>query len=89
MSIKSKTYVRNCRTRGDWLVNESPSWFRKLYFGYGPQFADFIKDKPWIKAKIKAWMETKIDPNVDLGALKYVILMERYQEEKMGSAALI
>jgi len=69
----------------EWLVNEAPSWFRNLYFSYGPQFADFIKDKPWLKTQIKAWMDTKIDSNVDFSAPKYVRLMVMYQEEKMGS----
>ena len=63
----------------EWLVNEAPPWFRKLYFKYGPQFADFIKGKPRLKAKIKAWMETKIDSRVDISAQKYTILMDRYK----------
>jgi serine/threonine protein kinase len=69
----------------EWLVNKAPAWFRNLYFSYGPQFADFIKDKPWLKTQIRAWMDTKIDPHTDFGTYKYVHLMELYQKEKNGA----
>ncbi len=43
-----------------WMLNESPSWFFKLYVKYGERFANFISDKPRLKARIRAWMDTKI-----------------------------
>lgn len=72
----------------EWLVNEAPTWFRDLYFIYGSQFANFIKDKPWLKIKIKAWMDTKIDPRLDFYAPKYLRLLARYQCEKSSLLSL-
>ena len=43
-----------------WMLNESPSWFFKLYVKYGERFARFISDKPRLKARIRMWMDTKI-----------------------------
>ena len=43
-----------------WMLNESPSWFFKLYVKYGERFARFISDKPRLKARIRRWMDTKI-----------------------------
>lgn len=36
-----------------YVANEAPSWFRNAYIKHGKQFAEFIKDKPVIKAIIK------------------------------------
>ena len=44
----------------EWLLNDSPGWFQKLYNKYGEQFAKFISDKPRIKSIIRKWMNTKI-----------------------------
>ena len=44
----------------EWLLNDSPVWFQKLYNKYGKQFAKFISNKPRIKAIIRKWMNTKI-----------------------------
>jgi predicted phosphoadenosine phosphosulfate sulfurtransferase len=44
----------------EWMLNDSPSWFRKLYIKHGEKFAKFISDKPRIKAIIRKWMNTKI-----------------------------
>jgi len=44
----------------EWMLNDSPSWFRKLYLKYGERFAEFISDKPRIKSIILKWMNTKI-----------------------------
>tara|TARA_R100000655_G_scaffold17187_2_gene36853 strand:- start:3779 stop:5797 length:2019 start_codon:yes stop_codon:yes gene_type:complete len=44
----------------EWMLNESPSWFRTLYLKFGERFAKFISDKPRIKARIRLWMDTKI-----------------------------
>jgi hypothetical protein len=43
-----------------WMLNESPSWFRKAYIKYGERFANFIANKPRLKARIRMWMDTKI-----------------------------
>jgi hypothetical protein len=44
----------------EWMLNESPGWFRTLYVKFGERFAKFISDKPRIKARIRLWMDTKI-----------------------------
>ena len=44
----------------EWMLNESPSWFRAIYIKFGDRFAKFISDKPRIKARIRLWMDTKI-----------------------------
>ena len=43
-----------------WMLNDSPSLFRKLYLKYGERFAEFISNKPRIKLIIRKWMNTKI-----------------------------
>ena len=43
-----------------WMIVESPSWFRNLYIKYGERFAKFISNKPFIKNLIRKWMDTKI-----------------------------
>ena len=32
----------------EWMLNDSPSWFRKLYIKFGERFAAFISNKPRI-----------------------------------------
>ena len=44
----------------EWMLNDSPSLFRKLYLKYGERFAEFISNKPRIKSIIRSWMNTKI-----------------------------
>ena len=44
----------------EWMLDDSPSWFRKLYLRYGERFAKFISNKPRIKSIIRNWMNTKI-----------------------------
>ena len=44
----------------NWVMNDSPSWFRKLYGRFGESFAKFISNKPRLKGFIKRWMESKI-----------------------------
>ena len=39
-----------------WLLDEAPSWFRKIYIKYGERFARFISNKPFIKSFIRKWM---------------------------------
>ena len=43
-----------------WMLNDSPSLFRKAYIKYGERFANFISDKPRLKARIRSWMDSKI-----------------------------
>ena len=43
-----------------WMLNESPSWFRTLYLKFGKRFAEFISNKPRLKARIRKWMDSKI-----------------------------
>jgi len=43
-----------------WMLNDSPSWFRATYIKYGERFANFISDKPRLKARIRSWMDSKI-----------------------------
>ena len=43
-----------------WMLNDSPSLFRKAYIKYGERFANFISDKPRLKARIRTWMDSKI-----------------------------
>ena len=44
----------------EWMLNESPSWFRTIYIKFGERFAKFISNKPRLKARIRTWMDTKI-----------------------------
>jgi len=44
----------------NWMLNDSPSWFRNLYIKYGERFAKFISNKPALKNIIRKWMNTKI-----------------------------
>ena len=43
-----------------WMFSSAPKWFFKLYLAFGERFANFIKDKPRLKARIRLWMDTKI-----------------------------
>ena len=43
-----------------WMLFLSPFWFRSIYLNFGETFAKFIKNKPRLKARIRAWMDTKI-----------------------------
>ena len=44
----------------NWMLNDSPSWFRSAYLKFGEKFADYIKNKPRLKSIIRKWMDTKI-----------------------------
>lgn len=44
----------------EWMLNDSPSWFRNLYLKYGERIAKFISNKPRVKSIIRKWMNTKI-----------------------------
>lgn len=43
-----------------WLLEDAPLWFVKLYMKHGERFAEFISNKPWLKAIIRQWMDKKI-----------------------------
>ncbi len=44
-----------------WMLNKAPAWFRELYIRNGEQVAESIKDKPEIKARIKVFMDSKLE----------------------------
>lgn len=44
-----------------WMLEEAPEWLRNAYIKYGPQIAEFIKDKPVVKSVIRRWMDSKIE----------------------------
>ena len=44
----------------NWMLNDSPSLFKKAYLKFGERFANFISDKPRFKARIRVWMDSKI-----------------------------
>jgi hypothetical protein len=43
-----------------WLMEDSPDTFRKLYIKYGERFAKFISNKPFVKTIIRNWMTSKV-----------------------------
>jgi len=43
-----------------WMLNDAPSWLRWLYKTYGESFANFIKDKPRVKNRIRKLMDKVI-----------------------------
>ena len=43
-----------------WMFSSAPKWFFKLYLTFGERFANFISNKPRLKARIRLWMDTKI-----------------------------
>ena len=44
----------------EWMLNDSPKWFRNLYIRHGERFARFIRNKPRIKNFIRKWMDRRI-----------------------------
>ena len=44
----------------EWMLNDSPGWFRAIYIKFGERFAKFISNKPRLKARIRIWMDSKI-----------------------------
>lgn len=43
-----------------WLFAYAPAWFRALYLRHGEGFAGWLRDKPWLKAAIRRWMDARI-----------------------------
>ena len=48
----------------DWMLNNSPRWFRKLYMEYGPAFAKWLRNKPRVKNAIRKMMDAAIQRGV-------------------------
>jgi hypothetical protein len=47
-----------------WMLNESPEWFRSTYLKHGEKFAEYIKDKPLLKAVIQEGMDLIVYPRM-------------------------
>jgi hypothetical protein len=60
------TETGNWKVFRSWMLTQAPAWFRNAYIKYGERVAEFIKNKPTIKAVIRRWMDSKI--KVYLGA---------------------
>ena len=43
-----------------WMFSSAPRWFFTLYLTFGERFANFISNKPRLKARIRRWMDSKI-----------------------------
>ena len=44
----------------EWLENDAPKWFLRLYLKHGERFAAWISDKPRLKKAIRWWMDGRI-----------------------------
>ena len=44
-----------------WLVNKAPDWFHEWYLTYGEVVAEWLRDKPDLKARIKIFMDSKLE----------------------------
>lgn len=49
-----------------WMENESPKWFKNLYYQEGERFAEFISDKPMLKSIVKSAMDIVVKPRLNL-----------------------
>lgn len=45
----------------EWMLNDSPSWFRKTYLKYGERFAAWLKRNQWLKPTIKMFMDKVVN----------------------------
>ena len=43
-----------------WMLNDSPSWFCKLYISKGEAFAKWLSRHAWLKPIIRRWMDSRI-----------------------------
>ena len=50
----------------EWLFDDSPRWFYRLYLKHGERFARLISGKDKIKAVIRAWMDARIRSKFNL-----------------------
>lgn len=55
--------VRWCIFR-DWLQDDAPSWFRDAYVVHGEAFADWIHDKPTVKAGVRVLMDCVVTARI-------------------------
>jgi hypothetical protein len=44
-----------------WVLGKAPDWFREWYGSNGPSVAEWLKDKPELKARIKIFMDSKLE----------------------------
>jgi hypothetical protein len=47
-----------------WMLHESPAWFRALYLKHGEKFAEWIANKPLLKRLIRAAMDVVVDRKI-------------------------
>ncbi|MEY3206599.1 MAG: hypothetical protein RLZZ21_2930, partial [Planctomycetota bacterium] len=47
-----------------WLTTEAPTWLHDLYAAHGPAFADWIHDKPGVKAALRIAMDAVVEPRL-------------------------
>ena len=45
----------------EWMLNHAPTWFRDWYLLNGEAVAESIRDKPEVKARIKIFMDSKLE----------------------------
>ena len=45
----------------EWMLNKAPIWFRDWYLIHGESVAEWLKDKPELKARIKTFMDSKLE----------------------------
>ena len=48
----------------EWMLHESPAWFRALYLKHGEKFAEWIANKPLLKRMIRAAMDVVVDRKI-------------------------
>ena len=48
----------------EWVATEAPGWFRELYTSKGEAFAEYISDKPILKAVVRKAMDIVVDAKV-------------------------
>ena len=44
----------------EWMLSDSPSWFRNLYISKGEAFANWLSKNAWLKPMIRRWMDSRI-----------------------------
>ena len=44
----------------EWMLNDSPGWFKRMYLKHGPKIAEFIHDKPLLRKLVRRFMDSKI-----------------------------
>ena len=62
----------------EWLLNDSPVWFRSLYLARGESFARWISNKPVLKAIIRHWMDRRIQARPFRASCQLPTFLNRY-----------